>query len=287
MTPAERIRRRSVAPGQVALYHLGQAGFCLKTSAGTLIHLDAYLSDCCHRLFGFKRMSPPPVTPNEPAPDLVASTHAHADHLDPEALPLFARRPQTRFVGAPDCGPVYASAGIGPERTVLLEPGAATRVADVELRAVDADHGDLAPEAIGLCVTTGGITVYHTGDTGYAPERICPSLPGPVEVMIAPINGEFGNLNAEEACRLAAQVRPRVLIACHFWMFVEHGGDPRSFLAAAPHLAPGVTAVVMAPGEELLYSSADGIVGRWVPDRLAGTWQRTGAAGSGEPVADA
>jgi len=287
MTLAERIRSRSVARGQVALYHLGQAGFVLKTSEGTVVCLDAYLSDCCHRLFGFARMCPPPVTPHELSPDIVVSTHAHADHLDPDALPILARRPETRLVGAHDCGPVYAAAGIGPERSVLLEPGAATRLADVELCAVEADHGELAPEAIGLCLHTEGLTVYHTGDTGYAPERICPSLPGPVEVMIAPINGAFGNLNAEEACRLAAVVQPRVLIACHFWMFVEHGGDPGAFLAAAPRLAPGVTAVVMAPGEELLFSASEGLVGRWVPDRLAGTWNPAGAREEGEPGDDA
>jgi len=70
--------------------------------------------------------------------------------------------------------------------------------------------------------------------------------------MIAPINGAFGNLDADEACRLAEAVRPELLIASHFWMFVEHGGNPARFLAEAESLPPPTQAVVPAPGETLV-----------------------------------
>ena len=65
--------------------------------------------------------------------------------------------------------------------------------------------------------------------------------------MIAPINGAFGNLNATEACSLASAVKPSILMASHFWMFVEHGGDPAAFLAEATRL--GLNGMVMAPGD--------------------------------------
>jgi L-ascorbate 6-phosphate lactonase len=249
MRLADRIASTTVEPGSLALFYLAQAGFAMKTSRGTVAYLDPYLSDCCERCFGFRRMIPPVILPDELAPDVVISTHSHYDHLDIDALPLFARNERTRFVGSPDCAPLYAEAGLPPERTTILAEGESSTFADLSLRAVYADHGDLAPDAVGLVIEAEGLTVYDVGDSAYRPERILASLATPVDVMIAPINGAFGNLDAEEACRLGEVVKPKLLIASHFWMFVEHGGDPARFLSAAEALPPPTQAVVPAPGE--------------------------------------
>ena len=254
MRLADRMRATAVAEGSIALFYLAQAGFALKTSRGTVAYVDPYFSDCCERCFGFRRMAPPVIAPDEVVPDVVVSTHSHFDHLDIDALPLLARGQDTHFVGSPDCAESYAQAGLPPDRRTILSEGEATTVADLRLRAVYADHGDLAPDAVGLVLETEGLTVYDVGDSAYRPERIVASLGAPVDVMIAPINGAFGNLDAGDACHLAEVVRPRLLIASHFWMFVEHGGDPARFLAVAEALAPRVAAVVLAPGETLLIS---------------------------------
>jgi len=253
---ADRLGATVVPENSLALFYLAQAGFALKTSRGTIAYLDPYFSDCCERCFGFRRMIPALIAPDDLVPAIVASTHSHFDHFDIDALPLLARERHTHFVGSPDCAEVYAQAGLAPGRATILSEGEATTIGDVRLRAVYADHGDLAPEAIGLVVETEGLTVYDVGDSAYRPERILTSLGGPVDVMIAPINGAFGNLDADEACRLAEVVRPRLVIASHFWMFVEHGGDPAGFLAAAEDLAPEIAAMVLAPGETLLVRKA-------------------------------
>lgn len=258
MTPlAQEIRSAQVAAGTLALWYLAQAGFCLKTSRGTTVFLDPYLSDCCHCLFGFKRMTPAVIAAEELDADLLVSTHAHADHLDPDALDVAAKRPGTRFVGAADCEGAYLERGLEPDRFTILRPGQAITESDVTIRATYADHGALAPEAIGVVIEADGLRVYDVGDSAFRPEAILPTLAGPVDVMIAPINGAFGNLDAREACQLAALVRPRLLIASHFWMFVEHGGDPARFLAEARGLPEGISAAVMAPGEKLVIRAAD------------------------------
>jgi L-ascorbate 6-phosphate lactonase len=257
MSPlAREIRGTSVEAGTLAIWYLGQAGFCLKTSADSLVYLDPYLSDCCERLFGFKRMVPAIIAADELAADMLVSTHSHADHLDPDALGAIAAHPSTRFVGSLDCGSVYAEHGVSRERCTLLRPGDAVACRDVTVRATYADHGDLAPNAIGVLIAAEGITVYDVGDSAFRPDDIVRSLDRPVDVMIAPINGAFGNLNAEAACRLAAVVRPRLLVASHFWMFVEHGGDPARFLDETRSLPDGTKALVMAPGERLVVRSA-------------------------------
>jgi L-ascorbate metabolism protein UlaG (beta-lactamase superfamily) len=80
--------------------------------------------------------------------------------------------------------------------------------------------------------------------------------------MLAPINGQYGNLNAAEACALAAIVNPTILIASHFWMFLEHickggEGDPTTFLSESLSLPSNIKAMVMAPGELLMYANKE------------------------------
>ena len=80
-----------VPSGSLALWWLGQAGFAFKSPSGRIVYLDPYLSDAVERLHGFKRLSLPPVAADEVRADLVVLTHEHADHLDPDALPIIAR----------------------------------------------------------------------------------------------------------------------------------------------------------------------------------------------------
>jgi len=253
---ARQIKATQVPAGRVALFSLAQAGFCVK-AGGATVFLDAYLSDACERLFGFRRLIPAPLAVEEVEAALWASTHAHADHLDPDALPILAWRRGTHFLGAADCAPAYRELGLPAERCTVLKVGESASLQGIKVVATYADHGDLAPEAIGLHLECGGVSIYHVGDSAYAPERILASLPGPVDIMISPINGQFGNMDAEETCRLGALVRPRLLVACHFGMFAEHGGDPGAFLAAGRELPEGVRPVVMAPGEKLLWPPAE------------------------------
>jgi len=43
------------------------------------------------------------------------------------------------------------------------------------------------------------------------------------------------------------------VIPSHFWMFVEQNGEPAVFLNRCKELAPQTQAVLMKPGEELLF----------------------------------
>jgi L-ascorbate 6-phosphate lactonase len=89
------------------------------------------------------------------------------------------------------------------------------------------------------------------GDSRLATDKILKSLGNvEVDIMIAPINGAFGNLDASEACALGTAVRPKMIIGSHFWMFVEQGGDPAAFLAESKRV--GLNGIIMAPGEMLL-----------------------------------
>ena len=261
MKLTEHISAARPAEGELAVFYLAQAGFYFKTAKGKTVCIDPYLSDCCERMFNFKRMVPALMMPDELQTDWLISTHSHADHLDPDLLECAKLKPETRFTGSTDCLPVYRRHGIASGRITVLAAGESLAVDDIEFRAVYADHGELAPEAVGFLITIDGITVYDTGDTCYCPGKIMNSLGGVnVDIMIVPVNPAFGNPGHENAVRLGALIKPQVLIASHFGMFIEHGGDPGSFLEYARKTLPeAITPIVMAPGELLIYSEEHGI----------------------------
>ena len=80
-----------------------------------------------------------------------------------------------------------------------------------------ADHGDHAPDAVGMLIRTEGQVFYFSGDTSYQCERMKYAALQDIDVLIVPINGEYGNMNALEAVELVNLVKPKL-------------SDPQSFL---------------------------------------------------------
>lgn len=230
------------------LTYLGQAGFLIQDKDISIV-IDPYLSDCVEREVGFKRRQSPVMLPEELMADVMLNTHSHLDHLDIDALKVFALRDSMSFIGSPDCEEFYQAVGIDKKRYKILCAGNSVELKkNISVRAVYADHGELAPEAVGFLIMVNNFTIYNVGDSGLASERILESLgETTVDLMIAPINGAFGNLNGSEACMLASAVHPKILIGCHFGMFSEHGGDPEAFFTQAKKLR--IKSYIMCPGE--------------------------------------
>lgn len=245
------ISQTNPGENEIAIFYLAQAGFAFKTHERMLIAVDPYFSDSAEHRFGFKRMMPPLITPNELLPDILVHTHSHVDHLDPDALPALASHAETFFIGATDCHDSYVEAGLTDGRFALLSEGKKIDHKGVLFRGIYADHGDIGPEAIGIFINISGLRIYNAGDTAFRPDEIIESLGGEVDIMIAPINGAFGNLDETQACMLAREILPKVLIAGHFGMFIEHGGSPKTFLKEAENLLPEITPLVLAPGERM------------------------------------
>ena len=255
---ASQIKELHVDSGSLAIFWLAQAGFVHKTPGGTIVYVDAYLSDCVHRmlsdvLYGFKRIMPAPLAPEEVEADVVVCTHSHPDHFDYDAIPVLARNARIRFVAAPDCRVELEKLGVPEDRYTIIHEGETLAFGDVRLTGVYADHGDLAPEALGVLLQSGDIKVWQVADTAYRPDKWQEIFAAGVDVIMPPINGAYGNLDGVEAAKLAHDAGARVAIPCHFWMFAEHGGSPAQFLDACKELAPGVEPHLMAQGELLVY----------------------------------
>jgi L-ascorbate 6-phosphate lactonase len=258
---ATRIKQTQVEPGSLAIFWLGQAGFVYKSPGGTVVYVDPYVTDFVARalpdvMWGFKRITPCPIDLDEVEADLVVSTHEHQDHLDQDAIPTLLQNPRTRFVGSPDCRPIYQQLGVPESRFDIITPGQTVRLGDVSVTGVYADHGEGTPHAQGVIITSGSVKVWQVGDTAYRPERWQDIFALRVDVIVPPINGAFGNLNGVEAARLARDAGAKVAIPCHFWTFAEHGGNPAEFLDACKEYAPEVKALLMAHGEGFVYRKA-------------------------------
>ncbi len=250
---AQRIVKDRIEPGSLGIYWLAQAGFVFKTPAGKIAYVDPYISELVERVAGFKRMMTCPIKAEEVEADLVVTTHEHPDHLDTDALPIIARNPRAHFVGPVECYKEFLKLGISEDRCHLLEEGKEIDLDRIRAIGTFADHGDLAPDALGVVLDLDGFKVFHTGDTAFRRGYFQPVIDLRPNVLIPCINGRYGNLNSEEAALLTRDINPRLAIASHFWMFVEHNGDPCEFLAKCADLAPSVEAIVMKPGERWLY----------------------------------
>ncbi len=255
---ASQIKDLHVEPGSLAILWLAQAGFVYKTPGGTIMYVDAYLSDCVHRMlsdvgYGFKRIMPAPLAPEEVEADLVVCTHMHPDHFDYDSIPVLVNNRSIQFVAAPDCRAEFEKLGVPSDRFTIIHEGETLTYDDVTLTGVYADHGDLAPEALGLIIQSGDIKVWQVADTAYRPEKWQDVFAAGIDVIIPPINGAYGNLDGVEAAKLAHDAHARVAIPCHFWMFAEHGGSPAQFLDACKELAPEVRPHLMSQGELFIY----------------------------------
>jgi L-ascorbate 6-phosphate lactonase len=255
---SRRIRDTRVEPGSLAVFWLAQAGFVFKTPGGTIVYTDPYLTDYVQRALpeyglGFKRIMPKLIEADEVEADYVVSTHSHQDHLDADALPILSKNPRIHFVGAPDCRGHYEEADVPEERFTILHQGETLNLGDFSLTGVYADHGELAPDAMGILFDFGGIKVWQVGDTAYRPDMWQDLFQKDIDIILPPINGAFGNLNGVEAAQLAGEARAKVAIPCHFWMFPLHYGSPMEFLEACEKFAPDVQVVLMTQGERLVY----------------------------------
>lgn len=253
MSLANRIAQIEPPMGSIALFFLGQAGFCFKAPGGQVIYLDPYLTNSLERLFGMVRLVPSPIAPEEVVADLVITTHEHGDHLDPDAVPVIAGGTSAHFLGSVPCGPVYQELGVPADRASFLSAGQSLDFGGTRITGVEADHGDLATGVIGVVLDFNGPRVYFTSDTAYRPDLLEPVAALSPHIVLPCINGTFGNMTAQEAASVIARLKPALAIPCHYGMTIEHGGDPGEFVGACQQLAPEVRVEVMEPGDYLIY----------------------------------
>jgi len=232
MDAMQKLVKCQVPLGSIAFLWLGQAGYILKTSEDFFITIDPYLSDCCERLYGFKRLSPAVVLPENLKSDLLLLTHEHADHLDIDSIPTLAGNTRMKIIGSPTAVEKCRELKIVSEKIMPLSRGEEVSLENIRIKAIFADHGDLTPDSIGFLLEVGEMKIYFAGDTAFRQSKIAESLGCQPDIAVLPINGMYGNLHSGQAVKLAKRIGAKKVVPCHFWTFMEHNGrngDPLSF----------------------------------------------------------
>jgi L-ascorbate metabolism protein UlaG (beta-lactamase superfamily) len=250
---------RAADPGLLHLWWLGQAGF-LVAWRGRHLLLDPYLSDSLTRKYvdtdkPHERMTELVVEPERLSlVDVVTSSHAHTDHLDPDTLrALLTARPDVEIV-APEAHRdlVAERAGVTLERPLGLDDGQTVGAGGFSFTAVPAAHEEIERDAqgrmlhLGYVVRCGPFTLYHAGDTipyeGMAVRVREAAGPGGIDVALLPINGRVperrvaGNLWGDEAAAVAHDIGARLAIPMHFELFRFNSEPPDAFVEACTRL---------------------------------------------------
>ncbi len=266
------VRGADPDPGLLHLWWVGQAGFLVAWEGRHLL-LDPYLSDSLTRKYAdtdkpHVRMTELVVEPERLGlVDVVTSSHAHTDHLDPDTLrALVAARPDIEIV-APEAHRdlVAERAGVARERPLGIDDGDTVSAGGFSLTAVPAAHEAIERDeeghmlCLGYVVRSGPFALYHAGDSilydGMAARLREAAGPGAIDIALLPINGRVaerrvaGNLWGDEAAAVAHEAGARLAVPMHFEQFAFNTEPPGAFVAACARL--GQAHRVLQAGERL------------------------------------
>ncbi len=247
---------KNASLGRTHVWYMGQAGFLIKNRKGELLGHDLYLSDFCERrggVKGFHRLQPKVLSPSDLAFDCLLASHAHGDHFDYDALPLQMKFPGTKLFCSTGCRSLVEETGIAPEQVVYVKKGETRILGDYTIHFIDSDHGEAAPDSYGVIIETDGLRILEVGDTSLHLEWKDQYIQyGPIDLMFAPINGKWGNLNNRECLKLVEAVSPRFFVPNHFGMCALHGGNPEEFCSLMENL-PSQRWSFLTVGEEIFF----------------------------------
>lgn len=211
--------------------------------------------------------NPAPELLAERPPDIVLLSHLHYDHAD---LPSLRRvSPETTII-APKGSGKYLERWTGIEVHEVVE-GDRVQVADVEITALPADHGQAhsIPRPMEAClsyVMQNRLSVYFAGDTDLFDEMHNVGQDFDLDIALLPVWGYShrvgaGHLTPLTAAHALQRLQPRVAVPIHWGSFRFPGPDtlwrganhlsfpPYAFADHASHLAPQTEVRVLQPGE--------------------------------------
>lgn len=250
----------------VHIWWLGQSG-CLISWNGVHVLTDPYLSDSLTKKYlttgkPHTRMSEKVIAPDQlNFIDIVSSSHNHTDHLDGDTLiALLNVNPGIKMV-IPEANRAFVSERIQMpfDFPIGLNDGESFEWGDVIFTGIPAAHNELERDELGRCkymgyiIRMGGKTIYHSGDTLLYDGMAALLKPFQIDVAILPINGNdpargvAGNLSIDEAIRLAISIEAKLLIPCHYNMFLFNTADPDEFIRKAS--SKGMPFKVLEHGE--------------------------------------
>jgi L-ascorbate metabolism protein UlaG (beta-lactamase superfamily) len=263
---------RAREAGESRLWWLGQSGFLVRTSQGTIL-FDPYLSDSLTKKYENTDKPHVRITERVIAPerltgiDVITSSHLHTDHCDPETLlPILKGNPRAKLlIPRANRKNVLDRLGGFEESFVDIDAGEEREVAGLRFAAVPAAHNEIdrneqgEHRCLGLIALLEGLTIYHSGDTLVHADLVEALERFSIDVALLPINGNLperrvaGNMNGPEAAALAKRLKVGLVIPHHFDMFAFNTVSPTEFEDACTRL--GQSMIVLDNGSSYSFAS--------------------------------
>lgn len=250
---------------------LGQSGF-LVMSGGKSVLFDPYLSDSLTRKYAetdkpHTRITEQVVDPERlTGIDVVTSSHNHTDHLDQETLSaLFESNPDVHFV-IPEANREFVANRMvcDPDWPIGLNDGVSMDIDGIVFHGLASAHDELKTNDqgehhfMGFIIELNPWKIYHSGDTRLYDGLVDRLNQHSLDLAFLPINGYkperrvAGNLNANEAARLASDCNIGTSIPHHYDMFEFNTADPIDFGTACAQLE--VACQILRNGERATFT---------------------------------
>lgn len=253
----------------LCMWYIGQCGFVFRYRGKTLL-IDPVLNDMTTPSGVSRRHYAPPFAPMDIAVDWVLCTHAHADHMAVGTVPFLS----APIVLPAGCTEKAKELGVCAGRLHPMLPGQTMQLDDgITVTAISAAHPVHIDDpsdstmAMGYEIRFGDFRVVHLGDT-YLTDRLLETLCAmePPHLFLPPINGDdrfraqrncIGNMEAEEAAKLAVHIGARLTIPTHYDMVQDNTVDPLRFAAELRRLSPAACWKIPALGEKMILTSGE------------------------------
>jgi len=191
---------------------LGHAGFRITTN-GTTIYIDPFVLD-----------------DGAPAADFVIATHDHFDHCHCENIQRI-RGTDTTIVTT------HKASGKVSGDVRAIAPGDVVDLGVLSVRAVHAYNINKFKEpgqpfhpkgdGMGVIISIGGVTIYHSGDTDVIDEMEALADMG-IDVALLPAGGTY-TMDSAEAAEAVKRIRPGKVVPMHFGTLKETRADLEMF----------------------------------------------------------
>jgi len=181
-------------------------------------------------------------------PDLVAITHAHADHMGIAAsysVPIITNNEIAHYLRGKGCNTEAMNiGGTIAAQGILFTMTQAIHSSWIE----EAGIGMYGGSAAGFVITMDGVTVYHAGDTGlFSDMRLIGEIYHP-DVAMIPIGGRF-TMGPREGMMAAEFIGAPTIIPIHYNTFEKISQDAEEF-ARAINETTDMKCVILRPGME-------------------------------------
>jgi L-ascorbate 6-phosphate lactonase len=270
---SDQIRNTDMQEGTVAIWHLGQSGVVIKGKAsdGALV-IDPYLTYSIEQTnpeTEFKRVFPPPVSPNElKAISGVLVTHYHDDHMDLATLSELMSSNDEAVVSLPASHShlLHDYENARNVRPIIDET--TFKINGFTITPIPVAHTNYETDENGYSLYYGyfievnGVRLFHSGDTIVTDHIVEKARDFHPDIVFLPINGGdyartrrgiIGNMGYREAADFASEVGADLVLPIHYDLFPSNRDNPSYFVDYLFYHYPSQKFHMLVPGERFIY----------------------------------